>query len=244
MQRLLRSGDFAKLAKVNKKTLMYYDEIGLFQPIHINEKGYRYYGFYQLDRLALIMVLKDLGMELKEISNYLQSKDTQYLKETLIKKREDIDKKIESLEKSRLLLLNYQENLDIEKYENKSFEIKYYDEIKYDISGSWDPEKKGGFIINYITDGPYTGTIVHDEELILYHKTDEGKYSFPKGKYLVFYGTKTYLLTSKVIKAELEQFCLAHHFDTEGELRIEYNDIILGNQNVDYYQAIIKIKDL
>ena len=136
MQRLLRSGDFAKLAKVNKKTLMYYDEIGLFQPIHINEKGYRYYGFYQLDRLALIMVLKDLGMELKEISNYLQSKDTQYLKETLIKKREDIDKKIESLEKSRLLLLNYQENLDIEKYENKSFEIKYYDEIRYSAEGA------------------------------------------------------------------------------------------------------------
>lgn len=34
---------FAKLHKVNKRTLHYYDEIGLFSPSSKGENGYRYY---------------------------------------------------------------------------------------------------------------------------------------------------------------------------------------------------------
>ena len=50
----LTTAAFAKLAGVNKKTLHYYDEIGLFRPARVNEKGYRFYSPVQLDRLALI----------------------------------------------------------------------------------------------------------------------------------------------------------------------------------------------
>ena len=49
----LRTAAFAALAGVNKKTLHYYDEIGLFRPAYVNEKGYRFYSPFQLDRLAL-----------------------------------------------------------------------------------------------------------------------------------------------------------------------------------------------
>ena len=48
----LRTAAFAALAGVNKKTLHYYDEIGLFRPAYVNEKGYRFYSPFQLDRLA------------------------------------------------------------------------------------------------------------------------------------------------------------------------------------------------
>ena len=41
--RLFSIGQFAALHGVNKKTLMWYDEIGLFCPAVVKENGYRYY---------------------------------------------------------------------------------------------------------------------------------------------------------------------------------------------------------
>ena len=68
-KKYLRTAAFAQLAGVNKKTLHYYDEIGLFRPAYVNEKGYRFYSPLQLDRLALIVTLKDLGVPLKVIAD-------------------------------------------------------------------------------------------------------------------------------------------------------------------------------
>ena len=46
--KLLTIGQFAALHGINKKTLMWYDEIGLFHPSFIHpENGYRYYSYYQ-----------------------------------------------------------------------------------------------------------------------------------------------------------------------------------------------------
>ena len=43
----LTIGQFAALHGVNKKTLMWYDEIGLFKPAAVNpENGYRYYTYH------------------------------------------------------------------------------------------------------------------------------------------------------------------------------------------------------
>ena len=44
---LLRIGEFSKLSGVPIRTLRYYDEIDLFKPIYVNEKGYRYYSYHQ-----------------------------------------------------------------------------------------------------------------------------------------------------------------------------------------------------
>ena len=46
--KLLTIGQFAALHGINKKTLMWYDEIGLFKPAVIHPaNGYRYYNYYQ-----------------------------------------------------------------------------------------------------------------------------------------------------------------------------------------------------
>ena len=39
----LTTAQFAKLHEVNKRTLHYYDQIGLFRPLTKAENGYRYY---------------------------------------------------------------------------------------------------------------------------------------------------------------------------------------------------------
>ena len=38
----IKTGDFARLCGTNKRTLIHYDEIGLFSPEIKGENGYRY----------------------------------------------------------------------------------------------------------------------------------------------------------------------------------------------------------
>ncbi len=45
------SGEFAKLAGVNKRTLHYYNDIGLFCPQIVGENGYHYYSCFQFAQL-------------------------------------------------------------------------------------------------------------------------------------------------------------------------------------------------
>lgn len=49
MENLMTCGEFAKLCHVSKRVLFYYDEINLLKPAYVNEKGYRYYAWYQYD---------------------------------------------------------------------------------------------------------------------------------------------------------------------------------------------------
>ena len=47
-EKLLTIGQFAAMHGIHKKTLMWYDEIGLFTPAAIHpENGYRFYDYHQ-----------------------------------------------------------------------------------------------------------------------------------------------------------------------------------------------------
>ena len=67
------TAQFAKLNHINKRTLQYYDNIGLFSPVSKGENNYRYYDFSQIMELDYILMLRKLGMSIEEIKNYLKS---------------------------------------------------------------------------------------------------------------------------------------------------------------------------
>ena len=73
-EKLLTCGTFAKICGIEKHVLFHYDEIDLFKPIYVNEKGYRYYSYHQYDTFKVIMALKKLGMSLKDIKTYLDKR--------------------------------------------------------------------------------------------------------------------------------------------------------------------------
>lgn len=71
---MLKIGNFSRIANVSIRLLRYYDEIGLFQPIHIDsESGYRYYKTAQIKDLNKILALRDLGLSLEQIKLYLEN---------------------------------------------------------------------------------------------------------------------------------------------------------------------------
>ena len=63
-----RIGEFAALGGVSTKTLRFYDEIGLLRPASIDPRTrYRFYLSQQLEELASILALKEIGVPLTEV---------------------------------------------------------------------------------------------------------------------------------------------------------------------------------
>ena len=74
---MFKIGDFSRLSLVSVKALRYYDELGLLKPARVEkETGYRYYSTSQLARLNRILVLKDMGLSLEQISLLLDNEPT------------------------------------------------------------------------------------------------------------------------------------------------------------------------
>ena len=70
---MFRIGEFSKIAQVPASQLRYYDEIGLFTPIHSDrETGYRFYSVQQLTQLNRILALKDLGLSLEQVKRLVE----------------------------------------------------------------------------------------------------------------------------------------------------------------------------
>ena len=86
------------LAEVSTRTLHYYDEIGLLRPSKIGANGYRYYDDSALLRLQQILFYREIGLELMQIKEILDSPDFDLLS-ALRSHRTVLHEKINRLEK-------------------------------------------------------------------------------------------------------------------------------------------------
>lgn len=67
--------EVSRLSGVSRRTLQYYDEIGLLKPTEVTEAGYRLYDDEALAQLQQILLYRELQFPLKEISRILHSSD-------------------------------------------------------------------------------------------------------------------------------------------------------------------------
>ena len=100
------TGEFAKLCNVHKKTLFYYDEINLFKPEKVMSTGYRYYSEYQLETFNIIYTLKDIGMPLKEIKEYMDNRTPENMLELFEYETKEIEKEINKLRRKQEIMAN------------------------------------------------------------------------------------------------------------------------------------------
>ena len=100
------TGEFAKLCNVNKKTLFYYDEIGLFKPEIVKENGYRYYSVYQLEVFDIIHTLRDLGVPLKQIKSFIDERNPKSVVKFFEYKTGEIENEIKQLRRKQEILSN------------------------------------------------------------------------------------------------------------------------------------------
>ena len=69
----LSISEFAKLSGIKRKTLIYYDQIGLLTPEYTAENGYRYYDYSQIYTVNMINLFREIRMPLAEIKEHLQN---------------------------------------------------------------------------------------------------------------------------------------------------------------------------
>lgn len=210
----LTTAQFAKLHEVNKRTLHYYDNIGLFSPNTKRDNGYRYYDLSQSVDFEYIRMLKELNMSIEEIEAYCKSPALDSFLKIADSKIKEINieiqklkyiKKILNVKKDNLALCkDLQEQLiRVEEHSSENIMITPYDFSEDNISeifgylkDTWSIEQIrmgiGGFIsldkvINEDFekyDGLYTPAIGGC--------LSAKKITKPKGKYLCGYQKGTW----------------------------------------------------
>lgn len=97
---LFSIGEIAAVCAVSIDTLRFYETKALITPAHVDpESGYRYYSRENLLRLRTILGLKDAGLSLLEIRDYLDGgKHTEEKITELTERRDLLNRAIENLQ--------------------------------------------------------------------------------------------------------------------------------------------------
>lgn len=111
---LFTAGQFATLHGINKRTLIYYDDIGLFSPAIKKDNGYRYYTYMQSPALEMILAFRELDMSIEEIIEYMKNRSSDTLASLLETKSVEIDNAIGRLKDIKRLLKEKENLLQIE----------------------------------------------------------------------------------------------------------------------------------
>lgn len=111
--KLFTIGQFADLHEINKKTLMWYDEIGLLKPACIKENGYRYYSYQQSSTLETILMLRELNVSLDEIKNFIEHRTIDSFDYLLKEKITELNETISHLKSIQKVLSNHRRNMEM-----------------------------------------------------------------------------------------------------------------------------------
>lgn len=123
MKKQYTVNELAVISGVSVRTLHYYDQIGLLQPMRIAENGYRIYGSKEVDQLQQILFYRELKVPLKKIKaimstpDYDEEKELETQLEKLLQQKEQIELLINNVRKTIRTLKGETVMSDIEKFE-------------------------------------------------------------------------------------------------------------------------------
>ena len=99
MKHRFTAGELSRLSGISKQTILFYDKKGILKPQFTDEKnGYRYYSADQLELLDSILMLKEMGLSLEEIRNFLEKRTGNDALFLMRKQLSDIHNKIQHLQ--------------------------------------------------------------------------------------------------------------------------------------------------
>lgn len=108
MKSMLKTQAFADLCDTTKKTIIYYDRLGLLKPA-ARENDFRLYRPKQVLTFQKIVLLKSFGLSLKEIQKYLHR--DQVLEKLFLQQRSQLKKQKQALEKRIAKIEEFSANL-------------------------------------------------------------------------------------------------------------------------------------
>lgn len=261
----LTIAQFAKLHGVNKRTLHYYDDIGLFSPNTKGENGYRYYDLSQSIDFDYIRMLKELNMSIEEIRVLCKKPNADNFLKIADSKIKEVDDKIRKMKAVKKVLKAKKDNLffceklkknivRIEEQQTESILITPYDFMDDDISriftylkDIWSAEQIrmgiGAFIsldkvINENFE-KYDGLYVPALSI----SSSENKINKPKGKYLCGYQKGSWDKLPLIYK-EMIDYAKKNNLTLEGyAYEIGLNEFAISDFSEYVTKIMIKIED-
>jgi DNA-binding transcriptional MerR regulator len=94
----------ASMFNITRTSLIHYDKWGILSPSIRNEKKYRLYTQEDINKLEIIIALKESGLSLKEIQSYLSGDNETSSIELLEIQKKEIDKKIKDLKTQKNII--------------------------------------------------------------------------------------------------------------------------------------------
>jgi len=132
MKDIYRIGELVKQLNINKETIRYYERIGLISEITRDKNGYRIYTKEDMEKIKFILIVKNFGFSLNEISTLIHDEilcgDIKSIKKIVEDKVNEINTKINQLVETKRLLEKVNKNIldenirccdDIENYLKK-----------------------------------------------------------------------------------------------------------------------------
>lgn len=105
-------GEISRLYKISSDILRYYDKIGLVSPDFIGDNGYRYYSKKQIWKLNNIRNLRNIGVGLEDIKEFLDERNINSANDIIEFQLEKIEDKIKKLEELKEELTSKLENIE------------------------------------------------------------------------------------------------------------------------------------
>lgn len=203
--------EFSRITGIKRENLRYYDKIGLLSPEYRGENNYRYYTRSQLNTGYLILSLRELGISIEEVKDYVDRRTPQSMFSLFESQEKHILQEIKKLNRTLEIMklyadiandaLKYDENSIIVKYKKKepifSGPISSNNTADDSIVSFYNFAAKNGFDVGYPLGAIVSKENLESEEPLFasqyYFKVENHHNSYkPEGKYVVLYGRCAY----------------------------------------------------
>jgi len=256
----LTTAQFAKLHEVNKRTLHYYDEIGLFRPLTKAENGYRYYDISQSIDFEYIRMLKELNMSIEEIEAYRKNPTPANFLKIVNEKEKEIDKQIQKLKDIKTVMQRkkakiafcetlQEQEIRIEECKSERLLVYPYDFSKDDISEIFSHLKEirmgmGSLIsldnVYKMNFDKYEGIYT----IALNKKSVPNSLIKPKGKYLCGYQKGTWDKLPALYQQMLD-YANKNNLQLTGyAYEVGLNDFVISDEADYITKIVIKIQEI
>ncbi|WP_291259268.1 MerR family transcriptional regulator [Fusobacterium sp.] len=127
-------GKVEKICNIGKKTLRYYDQIGLLSPSEIKDNGYRYYDKENLYTIPVIKYYKQSGFTLEKIKSLLSSSNHKTIEEGFEEKILELKRAEEELKLKRTSIEDWyslvREARMIKEFNLSEIKVKYLEKAE------------------------------------------------------------------------------------------------------------------
>lgn len=109
--KLFTIGQFAAIHGTTKRTLMWYDEMGILKPAFVGENGYRYYTYTQSSALETILMLRELNVSVDEIRAFMVERSADRMEQLLKEKITEVERSIQKLKSIQQVLVSRHQDM-------------------------------------------------------------------------------------------------------------------------------------